>query len=105
VSQCQLCSRCPAHAHIAVRMRTLPICHSGLLKIRSWEFAIKLFGDEYKVPLLDPVWAARLDIEGFERAFSGAGCLVGAVLGLFDQFHDLGRSFQNRLHASGKVDN
>jgi len=34
--------------------------NSGLLKINSWEFAIKLFEDEYKVPLLDPVWAARL---------------------------------------------
>ena len=34
--------------------------NSGLLKFRSWEFAIKLFEDEYKVPLLDPVLAARL---------------------------------------------
>jgi putative oxidoreductase len=34
--------------------------NSGLLKINSWEFAVKLFQDEYKVPLLDPVWAARL---------------------------------------------
>src|SRR6266540_3338028 len=34
--------------------------NSGILKINSWEFAIKLFQDEYKVPLLDPVWAARL---------------------------------------------
>jgi putative oxidoreductase len=33
---------------------------SGLLKINSWEFAIKLFEEEYRVPLLDPVWAARL---------------------------------------------
>ena len=33
---------------------------SGLLKINSWEFAIKLFEEEYKVPLLDPVLAARL---------------------------------------------
>jgi putative oxidoreductase len=33
---------------------------SGLLKIRSWEFAIKLFEEEYKVPWLDPVWAAGL---------------------------------------------
>lgn len=33
---------------------------SGLLKINSWEFAVKLFEDEYKVPLLDPVWAARI---------------------------------------------
>jgi putative oxidoreductase len=34
--------------------------NSGLLKINSWELAIKLFEDEYKVPLLDPVCAARL---------------------------------------------
>jgi putative oxidoreductase len=34
--------------------------NSGLLKIRSWEFAIKLFEDEYRVPFLDPAWAARL---------------------------------------------
>jgi putative oxidoreductase len=34
--------------------------NSGLLKIRSWEFAIKLFQDEYKVPLLDPETAARM---------------------------------------------
>jgi putative oxidoreductase len=34
--------------------------NSGLLKFRSWEFAIKLFEDEYKVPLLDPKIAAVL---------------------------------------------
>jgi putative oxidoreductase len=33
---------------------------SGLLKINSWEFAVQLFRDEYKVPLLDPVLAAQL---------------------------------------------
>ena len=33
---------------------------SGMLKINSWEFAIKLFELEYQVPLLDPVTAARL---------------------------------------------
>jgi putative oxidoreductase len=33
---------------------------SGLLKINSWEFAIKLFEDEYKVPFIEPVLAARL---------------------------------------------
>ena len=33
---------------------------SGLLKINSWEFAIKLFEQEYKVPLLAPELAARL---------------------------------------------
>jgi putative oxidoreductase len=33
---------------------------SGLLKINSWEFAIKLFEDEYKVPFIDPTLAARL---------------------------------------------
>jgi putative oxidoreductase len=33
---------------------------SGLLKVNSWEFAVKLFQDEYKVPLLDPVLAAQV---------------------------------------------
>jgi putative oxidoreductase len=33
---------------------------SGLLKLSSWQFAVQLFRDEYKVPLLDPVTAARL---------------------------------------------
>ena len=32
---------------------------SGMLKINSWEFAIKLFELEYQVPVLDPVTAAR----------------------------------------------
>jgi putative oxidoreductase len=34
--------------------------NSGMLKINSWEFAIKLFEDEYKVPFIDPTLAARL---------------------------------------------
>ena len=34
--------------------------NSGLLKIRSWEFAVKLFEDEYRVPLLDPLLAAQV---------------------------------------------
>ena len=29
--------------------------NSGLLKINSWEFAIKLFQNECKVPNIDPV--------------------------------------------------
>lgn len=33
---------------------------SGLLKINSWEFAIKLFEEEYKVPILSPTVAAWL---------------------------------------------
>ena len=32
---------------------------AGLLKYHSFEFAVKLFEDEYKVPLLDPAVAAR----------------------------------------------
>jgi putative oxidoreductase len=34
--------------------------NAGLLKYRSFEFAVKLFEDEYKVPLLDPTFGARL---------------------------------------------
>jgi putative oxidoreductase len=33
---------------------------SGLLKVSSWQFAVQLFRDEYKVPLLDPLTAARI---------------------------------------------
>src|SRR5437867_5859714 len=50
--------------------------NSGLLKINSWEFAIKLFEDEYKVPFIEPVWAARL------AAFDELTFPVLLVLGL-----------------------
>src|SRR5262250_2054340 len=33
---------------------------AGLLKYRSFEFAVKLFEDEYKVPFLAPALAARM---------------------------------------------
>jgi putative oxidoreductase len=33
---------------------------AGLLKYNSWEFTVKLFEEEYKVPLIDPTVAARL---------------------------------------------
>jgi putative oxidoreductase len=33
---------------------------AGLLKYNSWEMTLLLFRDEYKVPLLDPMLAARI---------------------------------------------
>jgi putative oxidoreductase len=33
---------------------------AGLLKYSSWEFTVKLFEDEYRVPLLDAAVAARI---------------------------------------------
>ena len=33
---------------------------AGLLKFNSWEFAVKLFEEEYKVPVLAPATAASL---------------------------------------------
>lgn len=33
---------------------------AGLLKYHSFEFAVKLFEDEYKVPILSPLVAARI---------------------------------------------
>ena len=33
---------------------------AGLLKYHSWEFTVRLFQEEYQVPLLDPVIAARI---------------------------------------------
>lgn len=34
--------------------------NSGLLKLRSFEFAVKLFEQEYRLPLIDPALAAQL---------------------------------------------
>ena len=34
--------------------------NSGALKVNSFQFAVKLFQDEYKLPLLDPTVAAKL---------------------------------------------
>src|SRR5215510_3011294 len=34
--------------------------NAGVLKYKSFEFAVKLFEDEYKVPILAPAVAARL---------------------------------------------
>ncbi len=34
--------------------------NAGILKFQSFEFAVKLFEEEYKVPLLDPAVAARI---------------------------------------------
>lgn len=34
--------------------------NSGLLKARSFEFAVKLFEQEYRLPLIDPTLAAQL---------------------------------------------
>ena len=33
---------------------------AGLLKYQSWEFTVRLFQEEYRVPLLDPSVAARI---------------------------------------------
>ena len=33
---------------------------AGLLKYQSWEFTVRLFQEEYRVPLLDPGVAARI---------------------------------------------
>ena len=38
--------------------------NAGLLKYRSFEFAIKLFEDEYKVPVLAPAALTREAING-----------------------------------------
>lgn len=42
---------------------------SGLLKINSWEFAIKLFEDEYKLPVISP-WLGALLATFNELTFS-----------------------------------
>ena len=34
--------------------------NAGILKLRSFEFAVKLFADEYHLPIIPPELAARL---------------------------------------------
>ena len=53
---------------------------SGLTKLRDWETTLALFGDEYRVPLLDPTVAAFLGTGG-ELALP-----VLLVFGLFGRF-------------------
>jgi putative oxidoreductase len=59
---CELFERFPlAVIQLAMRIAVGTVfLKSGLLKLNSWEFAIKLFEDEYKVPVLSPSFAAVL---------------------------------------------
>jgi putative oxidoreductase len=56
---------------------------AGLLKFNSFEFAIKLFEEEYKVPVLSPIVAARLSM------FNELTWPVFLVLGLATRFATL----------------
>lgn len=62
---------------------------SGLTKLRDWDTTLALFGDEYKVPLLDPATAAVLGTAG-ELVLP-----VLLVLGLGGRFAALGLSVVN----------
>lgn len=47
--------------HLAMRIAMAGVFfNAGLLKYRSWELTVMLFRDEYKVPFVDPVLAARM---------------------------------------------
>ena len=61
-SICALLDRFPlAVIQLAMRIAVGAVFFkSGLLKFDSWEFAIKLFEDEYRVPVLSPWLAAVL---------------------------------------------
>ena len=61
-SICALLDRFPlAVIQLAMRIAVGAVFFkSGLLKFNSWEFAIKLFEDEYRVPVLSPWLAAAL---------------------------------------------
>jgi len=49
---------------------------AGLLKYHSWEFTVKLFEDEYKVPFVAPTVAARMAM------FTELTCSTLLILGL-----------------------
>ena len=61
-SLCRTLERCPLS--IILLMARIGVgatfFRAGLLKYHSWEFTVKLFEEEYKVPLLDPAVAARI---------------------------------------------
>ena len=57
----QLAQFPPSVLQLAMRIAVGAVFfRAGLLKYQSFEFAVKLFEDEYKVPLLAPAVAARL---------------------------------------------
>lgn len=56
---------------------------AGLLKYQSFEFAVKLFEDEYKVPILSPLVAARITM------FNELAWPVFLFLGLATRFATL----------------
>ncbi len=58
--------------------------HSGLLKIGNWEQTIWLFENEYRVPVLSPLWGAITGTAG-ELSFS-----VLLILGLGGRLPALG---------------
>lgn len=57
--------------------------NAGLLKYNSFEFAVKLFEDEYKVPVLAPAVAARLAM------FNELTWPIFLILGLATRFATL----------------
>jgi putative oxidoreductase len=61
-SICALLERLPlAIIQLAMRIAVGTVfLKSGLLKINSWEFALKLFEDEYKLPVISPWLGAVL---------------------------------------------
>ena len=57
VLACDIFARCSIRRRLSVGATFFK---AGLLKYRSREFTVKLFQDEYRVPLLDPAVAARI---------------------------------------------
>lgn len=56
---------------------------SGMLKLESWDVAVQLFRDEYRVPLLPPEIAAQL------AATFEIGCALLLFAGLFSRLATL----------------
>ena len=56
---CSPGSRCPSFC-LPDGLVGATFFRAGLLNYQWWEFTIKLFQDEYRVPLLDPELAARM---------------------------------------------
>ena len=78
-------ARCPLSLiQLAMRIGVGAVFfRAGLLKYQSFEFAVKLFEDEYKVPVLAPAVAARLAM------FNELTWPIFLILGLATRFATL----------------
>src|SRR5687768_3668968 len=89
VLACDIFARCSIRRRLSVGATFFK---AGLLKYRSREFTVKLFQDEYRVPLLDPAVAARIAM------MQELTIPILLFLGLFTRIRDAAAARHDRGH-------